>query len=140
MVLTLALNYGARAEIVDAFRAIITAARNNGGIDHLHIDEEVVSRHLYGTMPDPDLVIRTSGELRVSNFLLWQIAYAEIYVTGKLWPDFEGVDLLEAIADYQRRDRRYGGLSASSNGRAQRVSGNGTRPDDSLASELALHK
>src|SRR5207248_6137646 len=121
MVLTLALNYGARAEIVDAFRAIITAARNNGGIDHLHIDEEVVSRHLYGTMPDPDLVIRTSGELRVSNFLLWQIAYAEIYVTGKLWPDFQGIDLLEAIADYQRRDRRYGGRSTPSNGHGARA-------------------
>ena len=116
MVLTLALNYGARTEIVDAFRSIINAARNNGGIDHLNIDEELVGRHLYGTLPDPDLVIRTSGELRVSNFLLWQIAYAEIYVTAKLWPDFEGVDLLHAIADYQRRERRYGGLGANSNG------------------------
>jgi len=121
MVLTLALNYGARTEIVDAFRSIIDAARNNGGIDHLKIDEELVGRHLYGTLPDPDLVIRTSGELRVSNFLLWQIAYAEIYVTAKLWPDFEGVDLLHAIADYQRRERRYGGLGANCNG-----TGNGT--------------
>jgi len=138
MVLTLALNYGARAEIVDAFRSIITAAKNNGGIDHLHIDEDIVSRHLYGALPDPDLVIRTSGELRVSNFLLWQIAYAEIYVTGKLWPDFEGVDLLEAIADYQRRDRRYGGLSAPSNGHAERTARNGARQEHSLA--LALHK
>ena len=119
MVLTLALNYGARAEIVDAFRSIIEAARNNGGIDHLHIDEELVNRHLYGTLPDPDLVIRTSGELRVSNFLLWQIAYAEIYVTEKLWPDFQGVDLLHAIADYQRRDRRYGGLNGDVGTRAQ---------------------
>ncbi len=117
MVLTLALNYGARTEIVDAFRSIIDAARNNGGIDHLHIDEEVVGRHLYGSLPDPDLVIRTSGELRVSNFLLWQIAYAEIYVTSKLWPDFEGADLLHAIADYQRRERRYGGLGSNGNGR-----------------------
>lgn len=116
MVLTLALNYGARTEIVDAFRSIINAARNNGGIDHLHVDEELVSRHLYGSLPDPDLVIRTSGELRVSNFLLWQIAYAEIYVTDKLWPDFEGTDLLHAIADYQRRERRYGGLNHQSNG------------------------
>jgi undecaprenyl diphosphate synthase len=119
MVLTLALNYGARAEIVDAFRSIIDAARNNGGIDHLHIDEELVNRHLYGTLPDPDLVIRTSGELRVSNFLLWQIAYAEIYVTDKLWPDFEGADLLHAIADYQRRERRYGGLNGDAGTRAQ---------------------
>jgi undecaprenyl diphosphate synthase len=116
MVLTLALNYGARTEIVDAFRAIVDAARNNGGIDHLHIDEELVARHLYGSLPDPDLVIRTSGELRVSNFLLWQIAYAEIYVTSKLWPDFEGADLLHAIADYQRRERRYGGLGSNGNG------------------------
>jgi len=116
MVLSLALNYGARTEIVDAFRSIINAARNNGGIDHLEVNEELVSRHMYGSMPDPDLVIRTSGELRVSNFLLWQIAYAEIYVTEKLWPDFEGVDLLHAIADYQRRERRYGGLSLSANG------------------------
>jgi len=121
MVLTLALNYGARTEIVDAFRSILSAARNNGGIDHVHIDEDLVSRHLYGTLPDPDLVIRTSGELRVSNFLLWQIAYAEIYVTAKLWPDFEGTDLLDAIADYQRRERRYGGLSHQANG-------NGTHP------------
>jgi undecaprenyl diphosphate synthase len=112
MVLTLALNYGARTEIVDAFRSIVEAARNNGGIEHLDIDEELVTRHLYGNMPDPDLVIRTSGELRVSNFLLWQIAYAEIYVTSKLWPDFKGADLLHAIADYQRRERRYGGLKA----------------------------
>jgi len=116
MVLSLALNYGARTEIVDAFRSIINAARNNGGFDHLEVNEELVSRHMYGSMPDPDLVIRTSGELRVSNFLLWQIAYAEIYVTEKLWPDFEGVDLLHAIADYQRRERRYGGLSLSANG------------------------
>jgi len=116
MVLTLALNYGARTEIVDAFRSILDAARNNGGIDHVNIDEDLVSRHLYGTLPDPDLVIRTSGELRVSNFLLWQIAYAEIYVTDKLWPDFEGTDLLHAIGDYQRRERRYGGLNHKSNG------------------------
>jgi len=116
MVLSLALNYGARTEIVDAFRSIINAARNNGGVDHLEVNEELVSRHMYGSMPDPDLVIRTSGELRVSNFLLLQIAYAEIYVTEKLWPDFEGVDLLHAIADYQRRERRYGGLSLSANG------------------------
>src|SRR5947209_6107036 len=114
MVLTLALNYGARTEIVDALRSIIDAARNNGGFDHLNIDEELVSSHLYGSMPDPDLVIRTSGELRVSNFLLWQIAYAEIFVTTKLWPDFEGTDLLDAIAYYQVRDMRYGGLRSLS--------------------------
>ena len=121
MVLTLALNYGARTEIVDALRSIIDAARNNGGVDHLDITEDLVSRHLYGAMPDPDLVIRTSGELRVSNFLLWQIAYAEIYVTGKLWPDFEGADLLHAIADYQRRERRYGGLGGHTNGNGHKA-------------------
>ena len=140
MVLTLALNYGARAEIVDAFRSIITAAKNNGGIDHLVINEDVVSRHLYGDMPDPDLVIRTSGELRVSNFLLWQIAYAEIYVIGKLWPDFEGVDLLEAIADYQRRERRYGGLSAPPNGNGARSSRNVDEREHSLIDAIAAHK
>src|SRR6185437_16856 len=91
-------------------------AGNTGGIEHLEIDEELVARHLYGSLPDPDLVIRTSGELRVSNFLLWQIAYAEIYVTAKLWPDFEGADLLHAIGDYQRRERRYGGLGSNGNG------------------------
>ena len=125
MVLTLALNYGARTEIVDALRSIINAARNNGGVDHLDIDEDLVSRHLYGAMPDPDLVIRTSGELRVSNFLLWQIAYAEIYVINKLWPDFEGTDLLHSIADYQGRERRYGGLSSSPDVRQERSLGGG---------------
>jgi undecaprenyl diphosphate synthase len=127
MVLTLALNYGARTEIVDAFRSILSAARNNGGIDHVNIDEDLVSRHLYGTLPDPDLVIRTSGELRVSNFLLWQIAYAEIYVIDKLWPDFEGTDLLHAIADYQRRERRYGGLSHPANGNGGHAARNDLR-------------
>jgi len=130
MVLTLALNYGARTEIVDALRSIIDAARNNGGVDHLDITEDLVSRHLYGTMPDPDLVIRTSGELRVSNFLLWQIAYAEIYVTSKLWPDFEGADLLHAIADYQRRERRFGGLGADSNGNGHKLSSIPGHSDD----------
>jgi len=90
-------------------------------------------------MPDPDLVIRTSGELRVSNFLLWQIAYAEIYVTGKLWPDFQGIDLLEAIADYQRRDRRYGGLSTPSNGHGARALRE-ARNEPSLIDALAVHK
>jgi undecaprenyl diphosphate synthase len=112
MVLTLALNYSARSEIVDAFRALVHAASQNGGIDHLEIDEEAVSRHLYTRdLPDPDLVIRTSGEMRLSNFLLWQLAYAEIYVTPTLWPDFRGVHLLEGIAEYQKRERRYGGLN-----------------------------
>ena len=114
MVLTLALNYSARSELVDAFRAMVKAASQNGGIDHLKIDEDAVSRHLYTRhLPDPDLVIRTSGEMRLSNFLLWQLAYAEIHVTTTLWPDFRGVHLLEAIAEYQKRERRYGGLNHS---------------------------
>jgi undecaprenyl diphosphate synthase len=112
MVLTLALNYSARTELVDAFRSIVDAAARNGGLDHLEIDEDSVSRHLYTRhLPDPDLVIRTSGEMRLSNFLLWQLAYAEIYVTPSLWPEFRGLHLLEGIAEYQKRERRYGGLA-----------------------------
>ena len=111
-ILTLALNYSSRSELVDAFRSMVHAARQNGGVDHLRIDEELVSRHLYTrNLPDPDLVVRTSGEMRLSNFLLWQLAYAEIYVTSTLWPDFRGIDLLEGIAEYQKRERRYGGLN-----------------------------
>jgi undecaprenyl diphosphate synthase len=114
MVLTLALNYSARSELVDAFRSIVEAASRNGGVDHLRIDEEMVSRNLYTRhLPDPDLVVRTSGEMRLSNFLLWQLAYAEIYVTATLWPDFRGVHLLEGIGEYQKRERRYGGLNHS---------------------------
>jgi undecaprenyl diphosphate synthase len=112
MVLTLALNYSARTELVDAFRSLVDAAARNGGIDHLKVDEDAVSRHLYTShLPDPDLVVRTSGEMRLSNFLLWQLAYAEIYVTPTLWPDFRGHHLLEGIAEYQKRERRYGGLN-----------------------------
>jgi undecaprenyl diphosphate synthase len=113
MTLTLALNYGARLEIVDAFESIVNAAQQNGGINHLKIDEEMISKHLYTrNLPDPDLVIRTSGEMRISNFLLWQIAYSEIYVTDVLWPDFRGANLLEAIAEFQTRERRFGGVVA----------------------------
>jgi undecaprenyl diphosphate synthase len=112
MVLTLALNYSARSELVDAFRSMVDAAARNGGVDHLQIDEEAVSRHLYTRhLPDPDLIIRTSGEMRLSNFLLWQLAYAEIFVTPTLWPDFRGLHLLEALSEYQKRERRYGGLN-----------------------------
>jgi len=112
MILTLALNYSARTELVDAFRAIVDAAANNGGLEHLQIDEDAVGRHLYTRdLPDPDLVIRTSGEMRLSNFLLWQLAYAEIYVTPTLWPEFRGAHLLEGIVEYQKRERRYGGLN-----------------------------
>lgn len=113
MILTLALNYGARTELADAFASIIEQAKLNGGIDHLHINEELIGKHLYTSgLPDPDLVVRTSGEMRLSNFLLWQLAYAEIFVTQTLWPDFRGANLLEAIAEYQKRERRYGGLIA----------------------------
>jgi undecaprenyl diphosphate synthase len=119
MVLTLALNYSARSELVDAFRSIVDAAAQNGGLEHIHIDEDTVGQHLYTRhLPDPDLVVRTSGEMRLSNFLLWQLAYAEIYVTPTLWPDFRGVQLLEGIAEYQKRERRYGGLNHS-HGHAQ---------------------
>jgi undecaprenyl diphosphate synthase len=112
MVLTLALNYSARSELVDAFRSIVDVAASNGGLNHLRVDEDLISRHLYTrNLPDPDLVIRTSGEMRLSNFLLWQLAYAEILVTPTLWPEFRGVHLLESIADYQKRERRYGGLA-----------------------------
>jgi undecaprenyl diphosphate synthase len=111
-VLTLALNYSARSELVDAFRSMVNAASRNGGVEHMRIDEDTVANHLYTRhLPDPDLVVRTSGEMRLSNFLLWQLAYAEIYVTATLWPDFRGLHLLEAIAEYQKRERRYGGLN-----------------------------
>jgi len=122
MVLTLALNYSARTELVDAFRSLAEAAANNGGLHHLEIDEDAVSRHLYTrNLPDPDLVIRTSGEMRLSNFLLWQLAYAEIHVTPTLWPEFRGVHLLESIGEYQRRERRYGGLADDSSSHSNSV-------------------
>jgi undecaprenyl diphosphate synthase len=109
-VLTLALNYGARSELVDAFRALYKEIQAK----ELRLDdvtEQDIQRHLYTAhMPDPDLLIRTSGEMRISNYLLWQIAYSEIFVTERLWPDFRGIHMLEAIEAYQRRERRYGGL------------------------------
>lgn len=109
LVFNIALNYGGRAEIVDACRAIVREAVARG--EQLEIDEETLSRHMSTAgQPDPDLLIRTSGELRVSNFLLWQIAYAEIWVTDTLWPDFRKRDIFEAIINYQKRDRRYGGI------------------------------
>jgi undecaprenyl diphosphate synthase len=108
--LTLALNYGSRSELVDAFRGL-AAEMKHKHISLDHITEEDIHRHLYTAhMPDPDLLIRTSGELRISNFLLWQIAYTEIFVTERYWPDFRGIHLLEAIAAFQRRERRYGGI------------------------------
>src|SRR5277367_2160142 len=105
--LNLAINYGGRAELVDAVKTLIEDSRRR----EITIDEEAIAARLYtaGT-PDPDLLIRTSGEMRVSNFLLWQIAYSELYVTDTLWPDFNRTELLRAILDYQKRDRRFGGL------------------------------
>jgi len=114
MRLNLALNYSGRAELVDAVNAIVEEARAAGRLGALNIDEHTIASRLYTAgIPDPDLLIRTSGEMRVSNFLLWQIAYAELYVTETLWPDFRRADLLHAILDYQKRDRRFGGLSPS---------------------------
>lgn len=110
MRLAVALNYGGRAELVDAFNAMLEHVRGNG-LAPLRADEQTISDHLYTAgLPDPDLLIRTSGEMRVSNFLLWQIAYAEMYVTETLWPDFSRTHLLDALLDYQKRERRYGGL------------------------------
>jgi undecaprenyl diphosphate synthase len=108
MLFNIALNYGGRAEIVDAARRAIAA-----GIPPDELDEQRFAELLYTSgQPDPDLLIRTSGEMRISNFLLWQIAYSEIWVTETLWPDFRRRHLLEAIVDYQKRDRRYGGIAA----------------------------
>jgi undecaprenyl diphosphate synthase len=130
--LTLALNYGSRSEIADATRKLvhemIAEAAKRGitledmlaaeGVDdaiRARFDEPQISGALYTAgMPDPDLVVRTSGEQRISNFLLWQIAYAEIFVTDRLWPDFRGLHLLEALAAYQHRERRFGGLGETS--------------------------
>jgi len=113
LLVNLAINYGGRAEIVDAVNSILEMARLEGSIGALRFDEELIATNLYtASCPDPDLLIRTSGEMRISNFLLWQIAYAELYVTDTLWPDFTRGDLLRAVLEYQKRDRRYGGLSA----------------------------
>ena len=112
LLVNLAINYGGRSEILDAVNGIIENARREGRLDSLFVDEETFAGGLYtASSPDPDLLIRTSGEMRISNFLLWQIAYAELYVTETLWPDFSRRELLKAILDFQKRDRRYGGLS-----------------------------
>jgi undecaprenyl diphosphate synthase len=115
MLFNIALSYGGRAEIVDAARRAIRE-----GLDPDALDEATFSSLLYTAgQPDPDLMIRTSGEMRVSNFLLWQIAYAEIWVTEALWPDFRARDLLEAVVDYQKRDRRYGAIASQIAGLGQ---------------------
>jgi undecaprenyl diphosphate synthase len=112
MLFNIALSYGGRGEIVDACRALLRE-----GVVAEALDEEAFAAKLYTAgQPDPDLLIRTSGEMRVSNFLLWQIAYAEIHVTPVLWPDFRRRDLFEALIDYQGRERRYGGIDARTGG------------------------
>ncbi len=106
----LAFNYGSRAEMVEAIREIAEDVKN-GKLALCDINDELVSKHLYTKeIPDPDLLIRTSGEMRVSNFLLWQLAYTEFYVMKKFWPDFNKRELLRAIKDYQKRCRRFGGV------------------------------
>lgn len=106
----LALNYGGRSEIIDAFRKMSSEVLD-GKLAPDDIDEDTIAGHLYSPeIPDPDLLIRTSGELRVSNFLLWQIAYTELWVTPVLWPDFGRDEFLQAVSDFQKRRRRYGGI------------------------------
>ena len=113
LTLVLALSYGGRAEIVDAVHEIAREIKT-GQIDVADVNEKCISDHLYTTeIPDPDLLIRTSGELRVSNFLLWQISYAEIYVTETLWPDFRKAEYLNALDDYGNRQRRFGRVHAA---------------------------
>ncbi len=111
LLFNIALNYGGRTEITDAVRRLVADVLANGR-DPSRVDEQLISSYLYTAgQPDPDLLIRTSGEMRVSNFLLWQIAYAEIWVTDVLWPDFRRRHLLQAVLDYQKRERRYGGIT-----------------------------
>jgi len=120
LLVNLAINYSGRTEIVDAVNSILDLARMEGRLEELRLNEESIASSLYtSSSPDPDLLIRTSGEMRISNFLLWQIAYSELYVTDTLWPDFTRTDLLRAILEFQKRDRRYGGLSNA------RLNGNG---------------
>lgn len=109
LTVVLALNYSGRAEIVDAAKRILSEK----GIGPASLDEKTFSRHLYtASLPDPDLLIRTSGELRVSNFLLWQIAYSEIWITQDYWPDFRRKHILQALIDYQKRERRFGAVQS----------------------------
>lgn len=109
LLLNIALNYGSRTEIADAAR-VIAKDCVSGKVDPDDIDEKTFSGYLYTKdLPDPDLLIRTSGEMRLSNFLLWQLSYSEIYISKKLWPDFKKSDFIEALNEYQNRQRRYGG-------------------------------
>jgi undecaprenyl diphosphate synthase len=141
--LTLALNYGARTELVDAVRALAREVEL-GLLRPDHLTEQDIQRHLYTRdMPDPDLLVRTSGEMRISNYLLWQIAYTEIFVTERLWPDFRGAHLLEAIEAYAARNRRFGGLGEPEGGAGdesadvqERAPGSG--PDGSAATRILV--
>jgi undecaprenyl diphosphate synthase len=111
--LCLAINYGGRGELVDGVRRIAEEARR-GTLDPATIDEQTISDRLYTAgMPDPDLLVRTAGEMRISNFLLWQISYAELWVTEKCWPEFEIADFHQAIRDFASRDRKFGGIAGS---------------------------
>src|SRR5206468_576473 len=110
LTLILALSYGGRLEIIDGIKSLLRAIEL-GHIDKAMVDVEMFSKHLYTRYyPDPDLLIRTSGEMRLSNFLLWQTSYTEMYVTPKLWPDFTRKDLVAAVEEFGRRQRRYGGV------------------------------
>ncbi|MBM3671298.1 MAG: di-trans,poly-cis-decaprenylcistransferase [Actinobacteria bacterium] len=113
MTLTFAFNYGGRAELVDAIRSIATEARARK-LDPAKVDEKVIARHMYAAdMPDPDLLVRTSGEYRISNYLLWQLAYAELVFTDTLWPDFRRADLFAAVQEFQQRERRFGAIEGA---------------------------
>jgi undecaprenyl diphosphate synthase len=116
LTLCIAFNYGGRAELADAARAIARDAAA-GRLDPERVDERALARHLYlPDVPDPDLLVRTSGEYRISNYLLWQLAYAELYFTDVLWPDFRREHLFEAVRAYQKRERRFGGLETDGDG------------------------
>jgi undecaprenyl diphosphate synthase len=134
LLVNLAINYSGRAEIVDAINCLIERARLEGNLESLRIDERAIASRLYtSSLPDPDLLIRTSGEMRISNFLLWQIAYSELYVTETFWPDFTRSELLEAVLAYQKRDRRYGGLSAAP---PAHVEARGLAPEEPLIAAI----
>lgn len=110
MTFNVCFNYGGRAEIVDAVKALVAE-----GVSESKIDEKAIRRHLYAPdLPDPDLVVRTSGEYRISNFLLWELAYSELYFTDVLWPDFRRQHLFDAVREFQARERRYGGVEGRS--------------------------
>jgi undecaprenyl diphosphate synthase len=137
MRLNLAINYGGRTEIVDAVNSILADARKSGTGTIPSITEDMLAGRLYTAgLCDPDLLIRTSGEMRISNFLLWQIAYAEIHVTDTLWPDFTVTDLLRALQDFQSRDRRFGGLTAAAQSSAEKGSLGDPLPFDDDSSSV----